>query len=117
MVGAAISGWTGAASATRGGYASSDGPFAACWAGLSSCLADGAGYVDEAVWTDVLDARFWGATESYTLVDALLGVKLHGGRYSFAVRATNLTDEQAKQHVFGDIIGRRVTAEIRAGIF
>jgi hypothetical protein len=29
------------------------------------------------------------------------------------VRGTNLTDERTKQHVFGDIIGRKVTVEVR----
>lgn len=70
-------------------------------------------YTGSALWTDVLDQRFWGETDSYTLVNAALGVKL-AGRYTFSVKANNLTDQEVKQHVFGDIIRRRVVGEVRA---
>lgn len=74
----------------------------------------GVSYTDEAFWTDVLDARYWGATDAYTLVNASFGVEFGEGHYKFQLNATNLLDEDAQQHVFGDIIGRKITGEFRA---
>jgi outer membrane receptor for ferric coprogen and ferric-rhodotorulic acid len=71
----------------------------------------GVTYTGEAFWSDVLDSRFWGTTSSYALVNGSAGVKLGGDRYLLSVRATNLGDKKVQQHVFGDIIGRKVTAE------
>ncbi len=67
-------------------------------------------YVDEAFWTDVLDARFWGPTDSYTVLNIGLGV--HFGDSTFTINGTNVTDEDMQQHIFGDIIARKVTGQI-----
>ncbi len=84
------------------------------WNGYSGnwFYAASVNYTDEAYWTDVLDSRFWGTTDAFTTVDASLGVMLLDGTAEVSVRATNLLDEDALQHIFGDIIGRRVVAEI-----
>ncbi len=69
-------------------------------------------FTDEAYWRDVLDERFWGPTDAYT--------HLHGSlthtvseRLSLTLRGTNLTDDQTKQHAYGDLIGRQVTLRVR----
>ena len=69
-------------------------------------------HVGEAVWNDVLDARFHGPTDAFTTVDATIGVAFLEGRADVSLRATNLTDARFQQHVFGDVIGRRVVAEL-----
>jgi len=74
----------------------------------------GAYYVDEAFWADVLDARFWGTTDSYTLLDVLVGCTLVNDRYVLSLKGTNLLDRRVQQHIFGDIIGRKISAEFRA---
>jgi outer membrane receptor protein involved in Fe transport len=70
-------------------------------------------YQDEAFWTDVLDARFWGPTESFTAVNATAGVRLNRQRTTISIIGTNLTDERIQQHVFGDIIGRKILAQVQ----
>jgi iron complex outermembrane receptor protein len=73
----------------------------------------GVTYTDEAFWTDVLDARFWGYTDDYTLVNASVGFRFMDGDLELILAGTNLFDEDAQQHVFGDIIGRKITGEVR----
>lgn len=68
-------------------------------------------YQDEAFWTDVLDSRFWGPTDSFTAVNASAGVRF-GELATVSLSAYNLTDEDMQQHVFGDIIGRRVVGQV-----
>ncbi|MEM9593399.1 MAG: TonB-dependent receptor [Acidobacteriota bacterium] len=69
-------------------------------------------YSDEAVWTDVLDARFYGTTDAYTLFNISAGVHLAKDRCDLTIKGHNVFDEEAQQHIFGDIIGRKVTAEL-----
>lgn len=69
-------------------------------------------YVDEAFWTDVLDARFHGPTDSYTQVNLGVGVRLKGDAVTLAVIGNNIFDEDVQQHVFGDIIGRKITGQV-----
>jgi outer membrane receptor protein involved in Fe transport len=64
-----------------------------------------------AFWTDVL--AYTGYTERFTQVNALAGIRFHGGRLSWVVRGTNLANRRVQQHLFGDIIGRRVITELR----
>ncbi len=71
-----------------------------------------ANYVDEAFWTDVLDSRFWGPTDSFTQINVGLGVRLANDRYTFSVNGTNVTDEDIMQHVFGDIIPQKFTGQL-----
>jgi outer membrane receptor protein involved in Fe transport len=74
----------------------------------------GVSYTDDALWTDVLDSRFWGTTDDYVLINAGFGIRFLDGKMEFALNATNLADKEAKQHVFGDVIGRKITAKLSA---
>lgn len=69
-------------------------------------------YQDEAIWRDVLDARYWGPTESFVSVGAALGMRVTDNA-TVSLTGTNLFDERIQQHVFGDIISRRVTAKVQ----
>jgi len=73
----------------------------------------GASYTDDAFWTDVLDSRFWGSTDAFLILSGSLGVKLADDRLELLLNGTNLADRDVKQHVFGDTIGRKVTAALK----
>jgi hypothetical protein len=46
------------------------------------------------------------------MVDATVGI--HVGRSAqVSIKATNLLDRKIKEHVFGDIIRRKLTAQMR----
>lgn len=68
-------------------------------------------YVDEAFWTDVLDARFHGPTDSYTQLNLSLGYRF-GDKVTFSIIGNNVLDEEIQQHVFGDIISRKVVGQV-----
>jgi iron complex outermembrane receptor protein len=70
-------------------------------------------HVSSAFWQDVLDERYHGTTPPYTSVNVSAGLKLHDGRYTLAIKATNLGNQQIQQHIFGDIIKRSVVAEFK----
>lgn len=67
-------------------------------------------YQDEAYWADVLFAR--SSTDAFTQLNVAAGWRFLGDRLTFKVSAQNLTDERVQQHIFGDILERRVEAEI-----
>ena len=69
-------------------------------------------YQDVAYWTDVLGPAFWGPTDSFAMVNLGLGTRLRGQEITIAVNAQNIFDERIQQHVWGDIISRKVTAQI-----
>ena len=73
----------------------------------------GVAYVDRAFWSDALDARFWGFTPAYTLLNTSVTYRLDRVRSEIALNATNLLDRRVQQHAFGDIIGRRIIVELR----
>jgi outer membrane receptor protein involved in Fe transport len=70
-------------------------------------------YSSRAFWSDVLTPEYFGYTGSYTLVNANVGVKWNGGKVITSLKGTNLTNEDIQQHVFGDILKRSVSAEVR----
>ncbi len=70
-------------------------------------------YQDDAYWQDVLDARYAGTTDAFTLVNGSFGIKFAGGRLITAIKATNLANQEVQQHVFGDIIKRSFVGELR----
>jgi iron complex outermembrane receptor protein len=72
-----------------------------------------ASYQDDAFWQDVLDARYHGWTTPYAVLNAGAGVRSTDGTMTVAVRATNLLNRTTQQHVFGDLIKRTVTGEVR----
>jgi len=67
-------------------------------------------FVDTAFWQDT---GYRGATDAYTLVDGGFGVHSTDRMMTIAIRATNLLDKPVQQHVFGDVIRRTVTGEVR----
>ncbi len=71
-----------------------------------------AAYQAEAFWTDVSDARMWGPTESFTMVNAKVGVRFPRQGLVVSVSALNLLDARVQQHVWGDFIDRRIIAEV-----
>jgi outer membrane receptor protein involved in Fe transport len=72
-------------------------------------------FTDEAYWQDVLDARFAGTTDAFTLVNAGFGVRWAGDRVTTSIKITNLTNEEVMQHIFGDVLKRQVVGEVRVG--
>ena len=66
-------------------------------------------YTDEAFFSDVLTPEFWGETDSHVLVNAKLSRRFPKTGLEAFASVTNLFDEDAKQHVFGDVTGRRAT--------
>ena len=71
-----------------------------------------ASYTDEGFWTDVLVSPYHGFTDAFTMVNGSFGVKWND-RVTTTIKSTNLLNRQIQQHVFGDILGRSVTAEVR----
>jgi outer membrane receptor protein involved in Fe transport len=70
-------------------------------------------YVDKAFWNDVLSAPYFGFTDSYTLLNATLGVKFAQGKGQFSLRGTNLLNQEILQHIYGDVLRISVVAELR----
>lgn len=72
-----------------------------------------ASFQDEAFWQDVLDARFAGWTKPIASINASIGVAATDGTMRVGVRATNLLNSSTQEHIFGDLIRRSVTGEVR----
>jgi hypothetical protein len=72
-------------------------------------------FTDEAYWQDVLDLRFAGVTDAFTLVNAGFGVRWADERITTGIKVTNLGNEEVQQHIFGDILRRSVVGEVRFG--
>lgn len=69
-------------------------------------------YIGSAFWQDV-DPRYTGYTPSYVVVNAGAGIDSSDRMMTVAVRANNLLNSATQQHIFGDIIKRTVTGEVR----
>jgi len=67
-------------------------------------------YQDEAYWADVLFARAW--TEPFTQVGATIGARFLSERLALKVIAQNVFDATVQQHIFGDLIERRVEGQL-----
>ena len=67
-------------------------------------------YQDEAYWADVLNVR--APTDGFTQVNAAVGFRMFDERMTLQVIGSNIFDEDVQQHVFGDIISRKVTGQI-----
>jgi len=72
-----------------------------------------ANYTDSAYWQDVLDARFAGKTDAYTLLNGAFGVRWAGGRVVTSIKGTNLANQEVMQHIFGDVLKRQIVGELR----
>ncbi|MEO5822193.1 MAG: TonB-dependent receptor [Vicinamibacteraceae bacterium] len=75
----------------------------------------GVSYASSAFWQDVLDSRFHGPTEAFTITSATVGYKWRGDRLVTSLKITNLFDEEILQHVFGDVTRRQIVGELRVG--
>lgn len=72
-----------------------------------------ANYVSEAFWSDVLNGPYHGFTDAYTLVNGSFGVKWIAGKVTTSVKSNNILNKTVHQHVFGDLMRRSVTGELR----
>jgi hypothetical protein len=70
-------------------------------------------YTDDAFWSDVLTPAFHGFTDSFTLVNGSFGVRWMDGKITTILKSNNLFDQTVQQHVFGDLMRRSVTGEVR----
>jgi iron complex outermembrane receptor protein len=70
-------------------------------------------YTDDAYWQDVLDQRFAGRTDAFTLVNLGFGVRWMQDRLTTSVKVVNAANREVQQHVFGDILKRRIVGEAR----
>ena len=67
-------------------------------------------YQDEAYWADVLFAR--ATTDAFTQVNASVGWRFRDDSLTLKLIGQNIFDEELQQHIFGDIIDRRIDAQI-----
>jgi outer membrane receptor protein involved in Fe transport len=70
-------------------------------------------YSDKALWNDVLTAPYAGYTDSYTLVNATVGLKFAEGKGQFSLRGVNLLNQKVLQHIYGDLMRISLLAELR----
>ena len=69
-------------------------------------------YSDAAFWQDVLDARYAGTTEAYTLLNGGIGWKWNRS-LTTSVKVVNMLNDDIQQHIFGDVMKRQIVAELR----
>ena len=73
-------------------------------------------YQGSAYWQDVLDSRYHGPTDAFTLVNGSLGVKWGDkGNIVTMLKVTNLLNQEIQQHIFGDITKLQMVGELRVG--
>jgi outer membrane receptor protein involved in Fe transport len=70
-------------------------------------------YTDDAFWSDVLTSAYHGFTDAFTLVNGSFGVRWLDGKMTTTIKSINLFDQTIQQHVFGDLMRRSVTGEVR----
>jgi outer membrane receptor protein involved in Fe transport len=70
-------------------------------------------YTDDAFWSDVLTSAYSGFTDAFTLVNGSFGVRWMDGKVTTVIKSNNLFDQTIQQHVFGDLMRRSVTGEVR----
>ena len=72
-----------------------------------------ASYTGEAYWQDVLDLRYAGTTDDYTLINGGFGIRWADRRVVTSVKFINLANQDVLQHIFGDVLKRQVVGEVR----
>ena len=70
-------------------------------------------YSGSAYWQDVLDLRYAGTTEAYTLVNGAFGVRWAGDKVVTSLKVTNIGNSEVQQHIFGDVLRRQMVGEVR----
>ena len=73
----------------------------------------GVSYTDEAYWQDVLDARFAGKTEPFTVISGGFGIRWLDERLTTSIKMTNVSNTEVQQHIFGDVGKRQIVGEAR----
>jgi outer membrane receptor protein involved in Fe transport len=72
------------------------------------------GYTGSAFWNDILSVQYSGSTKAYTVVSASGGVRWGGGgKYLAMLKVSNLANTLIQNHVYGDILKRQISGEIR----
>jgi iron complex outermembrane receptor protein len=66
-----------------------------------------------AFWADVQPFAGW--TDGFALINLTAGVRFTSGRAagSVALKALNLVNDEVRQHIFGDVLRRRASVELR----
>jgi outer membrane receptor for ferrienterochelin and colicins len=72
-------------------------------------------HTSKAFWSDVLTPAYYGFSDAFTMVNGSFGVRWNGGRITTSIKGTDLFNQTIQQHVFGDLLRRSVTAEVRFG--
>jgi outer membrane receptor protein involved in Fe transport len=72
-------------------------------------------YSSSAFWQDVLDARYHGTTDAYTILNGGFGLRWMNDQVTTTVKVINLANQEVQQHVFGDIMKRQVIGELKVG--
>lgn len=70
-------------------------------------------YTTRGFWSDVLTSPYHGYSDDYTLLNASFGMRFHNGRYTTMLKGTNLLNQDVQQHIFGDILKRSLSLELR----
>ena len=70
-------------------------------------------YSGDSFWQDVLDARYHGTTEAYTLINGGFGLRWANDQLTTSVKFINLANQDVQQHVFGDVMKRQIIGEVR----
>jgi len=76
-----------------------------------------ASYTGEAYWQDVLDLRYAGTTDDYTLINGGFGIRWAGQRVVTSLKFMNLANQEVLQHIFGDVMRRNLIGEVRFTFF
>ena len=66
-----------------------------------------------AFWSDVLTPEFHGYSKGYKMINGSFGVKWANGTITTMLKVTNLLNDSIQQHIFGDILRRTVSGEVR----
>jgi outer membrane receptor protein involved in Fe transport len=70
-----------------------------------------ASIVGDAFWVDV--QPFAGTTDGYGMLNAAAGVRFPRQNARLMLKGINLTNKAIQQHIFGDILRRRVSVELQ----
>jgi len=70
-------------------------------------------YVGSAYWNDILNGIYAGFTPAYTQVNLTGGVRFGRGKYMAMLKVANLANTPIQNHIFGDILKRQITGELR----
>jgi|CXWL01.1.fsa_nt_gi iron complex outermembrane receptor protein len=81
------------------------------WDGGAFFVNVNANYQSEAYFADVLSIQ--GTTEAFTMLNAAVGYRFWDERASVSINGQNLTDERVQQHIFGDIISRKISGQLK----